>query len=46
MIPAAKVVQHYGESDQRHRLRAALTAAGLDSRPLSALGAGRLTAYA
>jgi sarcosine/dimethylglycine N-methyltransferase len=36
MIPAAKVVQHYGESDLRDRLRAALTAAGLDSRPLSA----------
>jgi len=36
MIPADKVVQHYGESDLRDRLRAALTAAGLDSRPLSA----------
>src|SRR5258708_29784094 len=36
MIPVAKVVQHYGESDLRDRLRAALTAAGLDSRPLSA----------
>jgi SAM-dependent methyltransferase len=36
MIPAAKVVQHYGESDLKDRLRAALTAAGLDRRPLSA----------
>jgi SAM-dependent methyltransferase len=36
MIPAAKVVRHYGESDLKDRLRAALTAAGLDSRPLSA----------
>jgi len=35
MIPAAKVVQHYGESDLRDRLRAALTAAGLDSRLVS-----------
>src|SRR5258708_892784 len=32
MIPAAKVVQHYGESDLRDRLRAALTAAGLGRR--------------
>jgi cyclopropane fatty-acyl-phospholipid synthase-like methyltransferase len=36
MIRAAKVVQHYGESDLRDRLRAALTAAGLDNRALSA----------
>ena len=36
MFTDAKVVQHYGESDLRDRLRAALTAAGLDSRPLSA----------
>jgi hypothetical protein len=34
MIPAAKVVQHYGEADLRDRLRAALTAAGLDNKQL------------
>ena len=36
MFTDTKVVQHYGESDLRDRLRAALTAAALDSRPLSA----------
>jgi hypothetical protein len=35
MIPANTVVQHYGETDLRDRLRAALEAAGLDTGLLS-----------
>lgn len=36
MIPANTVVQHYGETDLRGRLRAALETAGLDTGLLSA----------
>ena len=36
MIPANTVVQHYGETDLRDRLRAALKAAGLGDGLLSA----------
>jgi sarcosine/dimethylglycine N-methyltransferase len=35
MIPAATVVQHYGQSNLTDRLRAALTAAGLDGKQLT-----------
>jgi hypothetical protein len=36
VIPANTVVQHYGETDLRDRIRVALKAAGLDSGLLSA----------
>jgi ubiquinone/menaquinone biosynthesis C-methylase UbiE len=45
MFTDPKVVQHYGESDLSDRLCAALTAAGLDSRPLSAAGLAPLDQF-
>src|SRR5258708_13135929 len=45
MIPAAKVVQHYGESDLRDRLRAALTAAGLGGWVVVAADLGPLDQF-